>query len=477
MNTLYTGDCLFILHGLDSKSVDMIYLDPPFNSKRIYSASVGSEAAGSSFDDMWTWKDVDQQYLESIILNFPYLVQFIQAIGKIHGNGMKSYITYMTQRIIEMERVLKDNGSFYLHCDSTASHYLKIICDRVFSKRRYKNEINWKRTSSHALGGKHFAKVSDKILFYASNNATWNRQFLPHDESYIKKNFRFEDNRGVYRKQPLHGGKSGGKEAYKEWKGALPPSGRAWAPPTPKSFPNDIKFPKNYKDLSILEKLNVLDKLDLVTWNSKGNPDYKYYLSATKGKPLTDLMFDINPLSSSSPENTGYPTQKPLELIRRLILSSTNEEDIVLDPFCGTATTCVAAQQLQRKWIGIDIEKNSARVVMDRLSNDAGLFSDFMHTDKFPKRSDIKEEKIGKNLKEKLYKDHKGKCNACETKMEIRHFEIDHIIPRSKNGADTFENFQLLCGSCNRIKGDRPMEYLMMRIEQINKELKYKVSF
>jgi len=477
MNTLYTGDCLYILHGINSETIDMVYLDPPFNSNRNFSAPLGSKAAGSSFDDMWTWKDVDEQYLESIIMDYPFLVQFIQSIERIYGPAMKSYITYMTQRVIEIKRVLKKDGSFYLHCDSTASHYLKIVCDRVFGKNYFKNEIIWKRTFAHALGSKHFSKVSDRILYYSSKKATWNPQYLEHDEQYIKKNYKHKDARGVYRKILLSGGKAGGTQAYEEWRGVKPPSGRAWAPPTQKSFPESIKFPKNYKDLSTHQKLDVLDELDLITWNSKGNPDYKGYLSNTKGKVLTDIFLDIPPVSSKSQERTGYPTQKPIELLRRLILSSTNEGDIVLDPFCGCATTCVAAQQLNRKWIGIDISKVSANVVMERLSEDAGMFTDFIHTDKFPARTDIKIEKIGKNLKERIFNDQNGKCNACEAEMEIRNFEIDHIIPRSKNGADTYENFQLLCGSCNRIKGDRPMEYLMMRIEQINKEMKFKVSF
>ena len=133
-NKLYTGDCLHIVHGLDSESIDLIYLDPPFNSKRIFSAPVGSLAAGNSFEDMWTWDDVDKEYLEQLIDDYPFMVNLIQTLDVIHSKSMKSYVTYMAQRIIELERVLKKTGSFYLHCDSTAAHYLKIVCDRVFGK-------------------------------------------------------------------------------------------------------------------------------------------------------------------------------------------------------------------------------------------------------------------------------------------------------------------------------------------------------
>ena len=154
------------------------------------------------------------------------------------------------------------------------------------------------------------------------------------------------------------------------------------------------------------------------------------------------------------------------------------EGDLVLDPFCGRATTCVAAQNLNRKWIGIDISKTAGRLVMNRLADNSGLFDDFVHIDSLPIRTDIDEIDVSsKDIKETLYKNQNGKCNACETEMDIRHFEIDHIIPRSKNGGEFLENLQLLCGSCNKIKGDRPIAYLIMRIEKMNKIMKFKVSF
>ncbi len=140
-NMLYTGDCLYVMNGINSDSIDLIYLDPPFNSKRMYEAPVGSKAAGISFNDMWTWKDVDTEYLDQLIEEYPFMVQFIQTVGIIHGDGMKAYLTYMAQRIVVMKRILKPTGSFYLHCDPTASHYLKIICDRMFGKNNFKSEI------------------------------------------------------------------------------------------------------------------------------------------------------------------------------------------------------------------------------------------------------------------------------------------------------------------------------------------------
>lgn len=475
-NTLYTGDCLHIMHGIDSDSVDLIYLDPPFNSQRRFDAPIGSKAAGASFDDMWNWKDVDEQYLEELIENYPFLVQFIQTIGVLHSKSMKSYITYMAQRLVEMKRILKPNGSFYLHCDTTASHYLKIVCDRVFGKNNFKNDIIWQRSKAHSLSSNHYERVSDNILFYALGDYTWNRIYIDHDEAYLKT-FKKSDKNGPYITQPLHGGKKGGPDAYKKWKGNLPTPGRAWAPPPQKSFPEDINFPTNYKNMPILKKLDVLDELGLIEWSTKGNPRYKNYLKASKGKSSTDIILDINHLSSKSMEKTGYPTQKPLDLIKRFIMASSNEGDIVLDPFCGCATTCVAAQQLKRKWIGIDISEASAKLVIDRLSDDTSLFDKFIHLTKPKKRSDLESVATSDDLRKKIYDQQNHKCNACEIEMDLRHFELDHIIPRAKGGGDYYDNFQLLCSSCNRIKGDRPMAYLMLKIEKINKALKFKVSF
>jgi len=175
--------------------------------------------------------------------------------------------------------------------------------------------------------------------------------------------------------------------------------------------------------------------------------------------------------------NTLYPTQKPLALLKRIVLASSNEDDVVLDPFCGCATTYVAAQQLQRRWIGIDIEKPTVNVLVQRLSEAGRLFRDFIATDKIPKRSDIKEVQPSESVKQRLYKQQNGKCNACGEEFKLWNLEIDHIIPKAKGGGDYYENYQLLCGSCNRIKGDRPMEYLRLKIETRERMMKNKIFF
>jgi len=407
-NKLYTNDNLFILNGLNSNLVDLIYLDPPFNTKRIYSAPIGSKAAGSSFKDMWTWQDVDEAYLDTLAVKYPSLTKFISTIGGIHSKAMMAYLTYMAQRIIEMHRVLKDTGSIYLHCDPTASHYLKAILDEIFGKNNFRNEIIWRYKRWPAKQA-NFQRMHDVILFYS-------KQECSH---------RFNI---VY--ESLSAG------TMKRWKGKK----------------SKVEF-----DGTIRLTTKMTDEKSI-------------------GRPADDV-WDIQLLNSQSKERTGYPTQKPLALLHRIIKASSNEGDIVFDPFCGCATTCVAAQQLGRKWIGIDIEKQAVNILVERLSNDAGLFKDFINTTIIPQRTDLKIELPSTTVKERLYKEQNGLCNACGTKFDIWNLEIDHIIPKVKGGGDYYENYQLLCGSCNKIKGDRPMEYLRLKIKTREEMMENKIIF
>ena len=432
-NTLYTNDNLFILNGLNSNLVDLIYLDPPFNSKRMYSAPIGSKAAGTSFKDMWTWEDVNEAYLETLAGKYPALTTFIASIGAIHSKAMKAYLTYMAQRIIEMHRVLKDTGSLFLHCDPTASHYLKVLLDEIFGSNNFRNEIIWhyRRWTGKA---KKLQSLHDIIFFYTkSDEYTFNELFRQTTEGQTKKHTKGWDRNSVI----IDGIRQPQLIIYDKEK-----------------VENAVK--NKTLDLSVFARIVENDRLE------------------TKE---ADVWSDINFLNSQSKERTGYPTQKPLALLHRIIKISSNEGDIVMDPFCGCATTCVAAQQLGRKWIGVDIEKQAVNILIERLNNDAGLFKDFMSTTIVPQRTDIQRIEPTKSVKERLYKEQNGLCNGCKIQFDIRNLEIDHIIPKSKGGGDYYENYQLLCGACNRMKGDRPMEYLRMKRSKEEELLKNKIIF
>ncbi|MFT4968057.1 MAG: DNA modification methylase, partial [Candidatus Deianiraeaceae bacterium] len=402
-NTLFTNDNLFILNGLNNEIADLIYLDPPFNSKRTYSAPIGTKSAGASFKDMWTWQDVDEAYLDKLIEKYPALVDFINSIEATHSKAMKAYITYITQRMIELHRVLKETGSIYLHCDPTASHYLKQMMDCIFGKDNFRNEIVW---SYQGTGEpkKHFKRKHDVILFYCKDKG---KLFFDNDGSSEEVS---EFSKSKYTKED-----SGGK--YKEIK----------------------------------------------------HKDGKMYKQYIRMQQRCRDVWQIPIINAMSKERTGYPTQKPLALLDRIIKASSKEGDLVLDPFCGCATTCVASEKLKRKWIGIDIEAKAVEVLIDRLEKDGNINDglkfkeqgvDFIHRTDIPQRTDVEIEVISKNVKERLFKTQKGHCNACDNEMRIVDFEVDHIIPKAKGGGDYYENYQLLCSNCNRVKGARPMEYL-----------------
>ena len=422
-NTLYTNDNLFILTGMNSNYVDLIYLDPPFNSKRFYSAPIGSRAAGSSFKDMWTWDDVNEAYLETLAGKYPALTTFIASIGVIHSDAMKAYLTYMAQRIIEMHRILKDTGSLYLHCDPTASHYLKILLDEIFGKNNFRNEITWcyHKWTNKSNGFQH---NHDVILFYTKTDKfTFNK---------------LENKKAIA-----------------------------------------AHYEKGYHTNTIKGNISQLIVYD--SEKAKKQIESEKYDKIVHREGVTKVVmpdwWEISILNSQSKERTGYPTQKPLALLQRIVKASSNEGDIVIDPFCGCATTCVAAQQLNRKWIGIDIEKQAVNILIERLSDDAGIFKDFINTTDIPQRTDIQIVEPTKSVKERLYEVQNGICNGCKTYFEVRNMEIDHIIPKAKGGGDYYENYQLLCSACNKKKGDRPMEYLRMRRDKEEELLKNKIIF
>ena len=391
-NALFTADNLYVLNGMNSECIDLIYLDPPFNSKRLYKAPVGSKAAGAAFEDMWSWKDDDSALMVRLSETHPFLVDYITAIERIHSKAMMAYIAYMAQRLFEMHRVLKPTGSIYLHCDPTAAHYLKVVMDRVFGAKNFRNEIIWFYHDTPGRPKKDFARKHDTILRYT---------------------------------------KSG------EW-----------------------RFNADSVRIPILPASKERYK----TARTLGGRQYVGGQSASQGK-IPESVWQMPAVKRNARESTGYPTQKPLKLLGRIIQASSNEGDVVLDPFCGCATTCVAAQHLHRRWIGIDISETTGDLIRDRLKDDVGaLFDDFGHFTDLPDRKDV-EPMSKRRAKPLLYGDQAGDCNGCKRHFEIHDFHVDHIIPSSKGGGDFYANYQLLCGNCNSIKGNRPMEYLVKAIE------------
>ena len=444
--TIFCNDNLYILRGLDTESVDLIYLDPPFNSNRTYSAPIGSEAAGAAFKDTWTLSDVDNAWHGEIAEREPALYQAIHASELTHGKGMKSYLIMLAVRLLEMHRVLKNTGSIYLHCDPTASHYLKIVMDSVFGRDNFRNEIIWQRIQGAGKTAQHkavsYGTATDQILFYAYKDSIFdiNSDLVPFSKEYMKK-FKHKDHKGLYtRRSPFRPPGLGERpNLCYEYKGFYPPHSSGWT----------VK-------LETLQKMDEEGELEFV--NDKIFRKHRL----KDGMPANNLWLDIPPALGN--ERTGYPTQKPVALLDRIIKASSNKGDIVLDPFCGCATTCVAAERLNRKWIGIDISPKANELVRYRLGQEVGFFSEIITRDDIPKRSE--------NLpnyrthKHTLYGTQEGLCNGCQTHFPFRNMTVDHIVPQSQGGTDHIENLQLLCGACNSTKGTGTQAELIAKLTE-----------
>ena len=466
--TLFTGDNLYVLRGMNSDSVDLIYLDPPFNSNATYSAPIGSEAAGAAFKDTWTLDDVDAEWQGQIADEHPGLYKVIDAAGASHSKGMQAYLIMMAIRLIEMQRVLRPAGSIYLHCDPTASHYLKALMDAVFGRECYRNEITWKRTSSHN-SAKRWGPVHDTLLFYAADGYTWNREVQPLDRDYVDKFYRFSDDKGRYRLGDLTGSGTRSGDSGMPWRGVDPSSkSRHWAIPADRALPDWFDRPVGYADMTSRQRLDVLDSQGLVYWPPRGSvPSFKRYLLESSGAPITDFIADITPLGSAAKERCGYPTQKPLALLERIIKASSNEGDIVLDPFCGCATTLVAAEKLSRNWCGADLSDLAVKLVKQRIRRELGalLFKVHHRTD-IPKRTDQGKLPPPRSHAHRLYGEQEGVCSGCQTHFPFRVMQVDHRIPQAKGGGDDYDNLQMLCSGCNLRKGTGTMVELLAKLRR-----------
>ena len=359
-NTLYYGDNLQILQDhIASESEDLIYLDPPFKSNQTYNVLFreknGSESAAQirAFEDTWHWDQRAAAAYQDIVESGPEAVsRFMQGMREFIGtNDMLAYLSMMAPRLVELRRVLKPTGSIYLHCDPTASHFLKLLMDTVFGGRNFRNEIIWKRADPKGHAYTRFPSTHDVLLFYTrGEKATWNAQYLPYDEEYIQtfyRNVEPETGRRYTLSDVTNPNKDRPHLTY-EWKGVM----RVW------------RWTK--------ERMQEMDRQGRLVYSRTGLPRYKRYLDEMPGAPATDIWTDIKFVTSHSKERLGYPTQKPEVLLERIITASSNEGDVVLDPFCGCGTTVTVAHRLKRRWIGIDITHLAVALMRHRLRSAFG---------------------------------------------------------------------------------------------------------
>lgn len=359
MNKLFYGDNLDILRNyIQDESVDLVYLDPPFNSNAnynvLFSQQNGSQSSAQiqAFEDTWQWDETAARTYELTVERGGQVAEALRSFrGLLGDSNMLAYLVMMAPRLVELHRVLKPTGSLYLHCDPTASHYLKILLDMVFGGDNYRNEIVWKRTNAKSLAFTNYAKDHDIIFRYTkSDDWVWNPQYLPHDPEYVEKFYRYEDPDGRrYTLGDLTNPNKDRPNLTYEFLGVT----RVWRW-------TKERMQKAYEDGMVIQK------------KPGSVPREKRYLDEQNGNPIDDVWTDIGPLQGSDAERMGYPTQKPEQLLERIILTSSNEGDVVLDPFCGCGTAIAAAENLNREWIGIDITHLAIGLIKRRMADHFG---------------------------------------------------------------------------------------------------------
>jgi len=358
-NELYFGDNLDWLPKIAAESVDLVYLDPPFNSNANYSVLFRSPVAQDSsaqiqaFEDTWSWGTSAETALDRVRELSLDTFKLLDALRRtfLGESDIMAYLAMMAPRLLQLRRVMKPSGTLYLHCDPNASHYLKVLLDCVFDAQGFTNEISWKRTTAkadYAQGATHYPRVRDVLLVYRrdeNDTPIFNQQFLGYDESYLSSKYRHKDSNGrVYRLDNLTGpgGAAKGNAFY------------------------EVMGVERYWRYSRERMQELIDKGLVVQTRPGGVPQFKRYLDTMPGVPVSDDWEDIRPINSQAKERLHYPTQKPLQLLERIILTSTNKGDVVLDPFCGCGTAIHAAEKHERRWIGIDITYLAIQVIEDR---------------------------------------------------------------------------------------------------------------
>lgn len=364
-NTLFYGDNLDVLRrNVATASVDLVYLDPPFNSNRNYNVIFARNASSSdtaqiqAFDDTWRWTNAtEEQYVDLINGGVPNdVADALRAMHTLLGeNDALAYMVNMAPRLVELHRVLKPTGSLYLHCDPTMSHYLKVMLDAIFGAQHFRNEIVWKRTNAHS-SSKKYGPIHDVILYYGKSlRVTWETPRKEYTEEYLDKYYKFDDGDGrLYWRADLCAAGVRHGESGKPWRGIDPThKGMHW------------KFQ--------VSRLDELDAEGRIYWPPRGTmPQYKRYREELPGLAVGDIWDDIDKINPVAAERLGYPTQKPLALLERILHASSKPGDVVLDPFCGCGTTVDAAIKLDRRWLGIDITYIAVGLIQARLKDTYG---------------------------------------------------------------------------------------------------------
>jgi len=398
MNKLFYGDNLDIMQQMPLNSVDLIYLDPPFKSNKdynlLYKTMTGRPVPeqAEAFCDTWEMDPHKERLARTMPVLMKehgiddYYIEFwrlwMTALRHTQPH-LLAYLIYMVQRLLFMKVLLCPTGSIYLHCDPTASHYIKIMMDGIFGHKSFRNEIIWKRTGAHGRA-KRWGPIHDTILFYTkSNKYIWNRILEQYDESYLNNFYRFQDKHGHYQPVTLDGPGPRQGDSGKPWRGVDPTlKKRHWELPPDRALPNWFELPSGYSKMSIQDRLDVLDSAGLIYWPPRGRvPRYKRYSNVSDGNPIQDIITDIGPVGSQAKDRLGYPTQKPVPLLERIIKASSNEGDTIFDPFCGCGTTIYAAINTNRKWLGCDIAILAIKLIKEVLAGDKYRLVEGVHYD------------------------------------------------------------------------------------------------
>ena len=466
-STLYNADNLDILRGMNSESVDLVYLDPPFNSKRMYQGAPGTKAEGQSFKDTWSWNDAKEEWLDAIQDDWPTVYQAIMAAKDCNRPAMGGYIAFMAVRLAEIHRVLKPTGSMYLHCDTNANSYLRAVCDAIFGQANFRNEIVWRRTHSKNAVQSRFGSNHDSIFCYGKSpkKTIFNKAdaFRPYTDKDTPEGYAPDANGRLRAFSPVYApgvrnGDSGKPVVFRGVVYEVPP-GRHWRVPGGRSSGETTS--EGWARLDRQGRMYLADGGKL--------PMYIRYLDEMPGVALDDVWADISIPGAS--ESTGWATQKPVALLERIIKAGSNPGDIILDPFCGCATAMVAAQNLDRQWVGIDQESYAIDQVRQRL----GLECHFTSTP--PIRTDATAPDM-RAVPQRLRRDPYGwekftnaekrsllaeiqatdggvQCPGCGIVLPERYFHLDHDRPKSDpRSTNMIDNRILLCAPCNQAKGN-----------------------